>query len=103
MSQGEEGAPDAARGTEATDSNRPAGEAVAAGDDSRPADADHPVRRGSVDLQLRGGERVHHDEAFVRYEPDAFVVATDPSFPHDSTVRYEKQSIAWVTVRHPRR
>lgn len=62
-----------------------------------------PVRRGSVDLRTRDGEAVHHDEAFVRYERDAFVVSTDDSFSAETTARYPKSAVAWVQVRHPRR
>ena len=66
------------------------------------ADAGRPVRRGAVDLRTRDGERVHHDDAYVRYDPDAFVVAPDPSFGEGATW-YPKASLAWVEVRHPRR
>lgn len=63
-------------------------------------DTERPVRRGAVDLRTRDGERITHDDAYVRYEPDAFVVALDPSF--DDEVRYSKTSLAWIEVRHPR-
>ena len=72
------------------------------GDDPVSAD-DVPVRRGSVDLRLHDGTRVHHDEADVRYEPDAFVVASDPSSSGVTTERYPKTAVAWLEVRHPRR
>ncbi|AUV82105.1 hypothetical protein C2R22_10970 [Salinigranum rubrum] len=62
-----------------------------------------PVRRGSVDLRTRDGEAVHHDEAFVRYEREAFVVSTDGSFAGERTERYPKSVVAWIQVRHPRR
>lgn len=62
-----------------------------------------PVRRGSVDLRTVDGEVVHHDEAFVRYDPEAFVVGPDQSFPSGETVRYPKETVAWIQVRHPRR
>jgi hypothetical protein len=71
-----------------------------AGERGPEADAERPVRRGAVDLRTRDGERVHHDDAYVRYETDAFVVAVDPSF--DEATRYPKASLAWVEVRHPR-
>jgi hypothetical protein len=64
--------------------------------------ADHPVRRGAVDLLTRAGTRVHHDDAAVRYEPDAFVVAPGPDFDATETERYAKADVAWVEVRHPR-
>jgi hypothetical protein len=64
--------------------------------------ADHPVRRGAVDLLTRAGTRVHHDDAAVRYEPDAFVVAPGPDFDATDTERYAKADVAWVEVRHPR-
>ena len=64
---------------------------------------DRPVRRGSVDLRTKEGATRHHDEAFVRYEPDAFVVSVDPSFPAERTERYPKTDVAWIRVRHPRR
>jgi hypothetical protein len=73
------------------------------GDSGTHPESSHPVRRGSVDIRLRDGERIHHDEAFVRYEPDAFVVAADASFPTASTDRYPKERVAWLDVRHPRR
>ena len=60
---------------------------------------DRPVRRGSVDLRTRDGEVVHHDEAFVRYDHDAFVVSADQSFPADGTVRYPKVTVAWIQGR----
>jgi hypothetical protein len=72
------------------------------GDDPAPTD-DVPVRRGSVDLRLHDGTRVHHDEADVRYEPDAFVVASDTSSSGVTTERYPKTAVAWLEVRHPRR
>lgn len=78
------------------------GQELADGDDPSLAD-DAPVRRGSVDLRLRDGTRVHHDEAYVRYESDAFVVAVDDSFSEAATERYPKETVAWVEVRHPRR
>lgn len=71
-----------------------------AGDD---APVQRPVRRGSVDIRTRDGTVVHHDEAFVRYEPDAFVVSTEASFPAGATETYRKADVAWVEVRHPRR
>jgi hypothetical protein len=73
-----------------------------------PLDADdnatdeRPVRRGSVDIRTRDGRVVHHDEAFVRYEPGAFVVSTEASFPAGTTETYQKADVAWVEVRHPR-
>lgn len=70
--------------------------------DDEPDRVDRPVRRGSVDLRTRDGEVVHHDETFVRYEPDAFVLSPDQSFPADGTVRYPKGAVAWIQVRHPR-
>lgn len=64
---------------------------------------DRPVRRGTVDLRTATGDLIHHDEAFVRYDRDAFVVSTDPSFPPDATETYEKAAVEWIEVRHPRR
>ena len=64
---------------------------------------ERPVRRGSVDIRTRDGTVVHHDEAFVRYEPDAFVVSTGASFAAGETETYLKTEVAWVEVRHPRR
>lgn len=63
---------------------------------------DHPVRRGTVDLLTRAGARVHHDDAAVRYEPDAFVVSPGLDFGATDTERYAKADVAWVEVRHPR-
>jgi hypothetical protein len=86
-----------------------------AGAHERETDGDHathesegdttgrPVRHGTVHLRTRAGETVRHDEAVVRYDPDAFVVSTDPSFPPDATERYEKSHVSWIEVRHPRR
>lgn len=74
------------------------------GDDAdERATVDRPVRRGSVDLRTDAGEHRHHDEAFVRYDPDAFVVSVDPSFPPARTERHPKTDVAWIQVRHPRR
>ena len=64
---------------------------------------DGPVRRGTVDLRTASGELIHHDEAFVRYDRDAFVVSTEPSFPPDATEEYDKNAVEWIEVRHPRR
>jgi hypothetical protein len=63
---------------------------------------DRAVRRGSVDLRTRDGEVVHHDETYVRYDRDAFVLSPDRSFPADGTERYPKEAVAWIQVRHPR-
>lgn len=63
---------------------------------------DGPLRRGSVDLRTRGGDRVHHDEVFVRYDSDVFVLCPDESFPEEATERYRKADVAWIEVRHPR-
>jgi hypothetical protein len=91
----------AAQGDPASDdATAIASDDAAAGERGPEADAERPVRRGAVDLRTRDGERVHHDDAYVRYETDAFVVAVDPSF--DEATRYPKASLAWVEVRHPR-
>ncbi|WP_318569386.1 hypothetical protein [Salinigranum marinum] len=83
------------------DGPRPRSDADAGPDADRAAD--RPVRRGTVDLRTASGELIHHDEAFVRYDRDAFVVSTDPSFPPDAIETYEKDAVAWIEVRHPRR
>jgi hypothetical protein len=70
------------------------------GDDVRPA---RPVRRGTVELRTHGGDHVRYGEAVVRYEPEAFVVAPSAAFAPERAERYQKESVAWIEVRHPRR
>lgn len=93
----DDGPEDTEEDTVAADTTGP----VARDDDA--GRVDRPVRRGSVDLRTRDGRVVHRDEAFVRYDHDAFVVSSDQSFPADGTVRYPKERVAWIQVRHPRR
>ncbi len=70
--------------------------------EGREESVDDPVRRGAVDLVTQEGTRVHHDDAAVRYEPEAFVIAPSLDFAAADTERYAKATIEWIEIRHPR-
>lgn len=63
----------------------------------------YPVREGRVELVTNDGRELTEPRAFVRYEPRAFVVATDPTFPADATTRYPVRTVRHLRVNHPRR